>query len=160
MGWTERNGARAWPPCAGISRRISSRTNARGSRLDGPEGNGAVLSDVAGCACVTRGKDDRLLHHPLLQARVHVPPDQLQHRPERQMVRSLYDSPAIPVGPEGIPCRVIVATHPAGKKKRPMGVTRAGVVDERFFATLPQHAFTACDVVEVDRHRGAFEPTL
>jgi hypothetical protein len=49
------------------------------------------------------------------------------------MVRSLYDCPQIPVGPEGMFCRVIVATHPAGKKKSPIGVTRAGVVYELFF---------------------------
>jgi len=55
---------------------------------------------------------------------------------------------------------VIVATHPAGKKKSPIGVTRAGVVYELFFTNLPQHAFTARDVVELYLHRGAFEPIL
>jgi hypothetical protein len=129
-------------------------------RLDGQYGNGAVLSDVAGFAFVTRGKDYSLLDHPLVQARLHLPPDQLQQRPESQMVRGLYDCPAIPVGPEGTPCRVVVATHPAGKKKSPVGVTRAGVVYELFFTNLPQHAFTACDVVELYLHRGAFEPLL
>jgi hypothetical protein len=76
------------------------------------------------------------------------------------MARSLYDCPQIPVGPEGKPCRVVVATHPAGKKKSPVGVTRAGIVYELFFTNLPQHAFTVCDVVELYLHRGAFEPTL
>jgi hypothetical protein len=76
------------------------------------------------------------------------------------MVRSLYDCPEIPVGPEGVLCRVVVATHPAGKKKSPVGVTRAGVVYELFFTNLPQQAFTASDVVELYLHRGAFEPTL
>jgi hypothetical protein len=71
------------------------------------------------------------------------------------MARSLYDCPQIPVGPEGKPCRVIVATHPAGKKKSPVGVTRAGIVYKLFFTNLPQHAFTACDVVELYLHRGA-----
>jgi hypothetical protein len=75
-------------------------------------------------------------------------------------VRSLSDCPEIPVGPEGVSCRVVVATHPAGKKKSPVGVTRKGVVDELFFTNLPQHAFTACDVVELYLHRGAFEPIL
>ena len=55
---------------------------------------------------------------------------------------------------------MIVATHPAGQKKSPVGVTRAGVVYELFFTTLPQQAFTACDVVELYLHRGAFEPAL
>src|SRR5437588_5497496 len=115
-------------------------------RLDGQYGNGAVLSDVAGFAFVTRGKDYKLLDHPSVSARLHLPPDQFQQRPESQMVRSLYDCPEIPVGPDGVPCRVIVATHPAGKKKSPVGVTRAGVVYELFFTNLPQHAFTARDV--------------
>jgi hypothetical protein len=110
---------------------------------------------VAGFAFVTRGKDYDLLNHPQIQARLHLPPDQSQQRPESQMARSLYDCPQIPVGPEGKPCRVIVATHPAGKKKSPVGVTRAGIVYELFFTNLPQHAFTACDVVELYLHRGA-----
>lgn len=129
-------------------------------RLDGQYGNGAVLSDLAGFAFVTRGKDYHLLDHPLLQARLHLPPDQSQQRPESPMERSLYDCPEIPVGPEGILCRVVMATHPAGKKKSPVGVTRAGVVYELFFTNLPQQGFTACDVVELYLHRGAFEPTL
>jgi hypothetical protein len=129
-------------------------------RLDGQYGNGAVLSDVAGFAFVTRGKDYHLLDHPLIQARLHLPPDQVQQRPESPMERSLYDCLQIPVGPDGVPCRVIVATHPAGKKKSPIGVTRAGIVYELFFTNLPQHAFTARDVVELYLHRGAFEPIL
>src|SRR5579864_8437133 len=88
-------------------------------RLDGQYGTGAVLSDLAGFAFVTRGKEYTALDHPLIQARLHLPPDQLQQRPESQMVRSLYDCPEVPVGPERIPCRVVVATHPATKKKSP-----------------------------------------
>jgi len=119
-----------------------------------------VLTDLAGFAFVTRGKEYNLLDHPLIQARLHLPPDHFQQRPESQMMRSLYDCPQIPVGPEGVPCRVVVATHPAGKKKSPVGVTRTGVVYELFFTNLSQHAFTACDVVELYLHRGAFEPAL
>ncbi len=59
-----------------------------------------------------------------------------------------------------MPCRVVVATHPADKKKSPVGVTRAGVVYELFGTLLPQHAFTAFDVVELYLHRGAYAPTL
>ena len=129
-------------------------------RLDGQYGNGAVLADVAGFAFVTRGKDYHLLDHPLIQARLHLPPDQFQQRPESQMARSRDLCPQIPVGPEGVPYRVGVATHPAGKKKSPVGVTRAGMVYELFFTNLPQHAFTARDVVELYLHRGAFEPAL
>jgi hypothetical protein len=128
-------------------------------RLDGQYGNGAVLTDLAGFAFVTRGKDYHLLDHPQIAARLHLPPDQLQRRPESHMVRNLYDCSEIPVGPEGVPCRVVVATHPAGKKSS-IGVTRKGVVYELFFTNLPQQAFTACDVVELYLHRGAFEPAL
>jgi hypothetical protein len=101
-----------------------------------------------------------LLDHPPIQTRLHLPPDQLQQRPESQVVRSLYDCPEIPIGPDGKLSRVVVATHPAGEKKSPVGVTRKGVVYELFFTNLPQHAFTACDVVELYLHRGAFEPVL
>src|SRR6266516_4178526 len=129
-------------------------------RLDGQYGTGAALSEVAGFAFVTRGKEYTVLDHPLVQARLHLPPDQVQQRPESQMVRSLYDCPQVPVGPAGVLCRVVVATHPAPSKKSPVGVTRAGVVYELFLTKLPQHAFTACDVVELYLHRGAFEPIL
>jgi hypothetical protein len=53
-----------------------------------------------------------------------------------------------------------MATHPAGPKKSPVGVTRAGVVFELFLTRLPQQAFTAADVVALYLHRGAFETTL
>jgi len=129
-------------------------------RLDGQYGTGAVLSDVAGFAFVTRGKEYTALDHPLVQARLHLPADQFQQRPESQTVRSLYDCPQVPVGPEGMLCRVVVATHQASKKKSRVGTTRAGIVYELFFTNLPQQAFTASDVVELYLHRGAFEPTL
>jgi hypothetical protein len=123
-------------------------------RLDGQYGTGAVLADLAFVAFVTRGKDYSVLDHPQVQARLHLPPDQLQQRPESQLVRSLYDCAEIPVGSEGVLCRVVVATHPEGKKKSPIGVTRAGIVYELFFTKLPQQAFTASDVVELYLHRG------
>ena len=115
---------------------------------------------LSGLAEVPRGKDYRVLDYPLVQARLHLPPDQVQQRPESQMGRDLYDCPEVPVGAEGIPCRVVVATHPEGSKKSPVGVTRAGVVYELFFSNLPPQAFTAADVVELYLHRGAFEPAL
>src|SRR5712692_9272380 len=129
-------------------------------RLDGQYGTGAIVADLAGFAFVMRGKDYAVLDHPRVQARLHLPPDQFQRRPESQLVRSLYDCPDVPVGPAGVHCRVVVATHPAGKKKSRVGLTRSGVVYELFFTNLPQQAFTAADVVELYLHRGAFEPTL
>jgi hypothetical protein len=126
----------------------------------GQYGTGAVLSDLAGFAFVTRGKEYTALDHPQVQARLHLPPDQFQQRPESQTGRSLYDCPDVPVGPAGIRCRVVVATHPASNQKSRVGVTRSGVVYELFFTNLPQQAFTAADVVELYLHRGAFEPAL
>ncbi len=129
----------------------------------GNRGNGRyrhVLSDLAGFGFVTRGKEYAVLDHPLVQARLHLPPDQVQQRPESQMVRSLYDCPGVPVGSEGGSCRVVVATHPASKQKSSVGVTRSDLVYELFFTNLPQQAFTATDVVELYLHRGAFEPQL
>lgn len=129
-------------------------------RFDGQYGTGAVISDLTGFLFVMRGKDYTVLNHPLVQARLHLPPDQFLHRPESSLARSLYDCPEVPVGPEGVPCRVVVATHPAGKKKSRVGVTREGIVYELFFTRLPQPGFTASDVVELYLHRGAFEPIL
>jgi hypothetical protein len=129
-------------------------------RLDGEYGTGAVLTDLTGFMFVTRGKDYTVLDYPLVQARLHLPPDQCQQRPESQVVRSLYDCPEVPVGPQAQCCRVIVATHPAGTTQHQVGVERDGLVYELFFTDLPQQAFTTCDVVELYLHRGAFEPTL
>jgi hypothetical protein len=50
-------------------------------RLDGHYGTGAVLTDVAGFAFVTRGKEYSVLDHPQVQARLCLPPDQFQQRP-------------------------------------------------------------------------------
>src|SRR5215472_11623913 len=58
-------------------------------RLDGQYGTRAVLVDLAGVAFVTRGKEYSVLDHPLVQARLRLPPDQLQQRPESQVARSL-----------------------------------------------------------------------
>ena len=46
----------------------------------GQYGTGAVLADLAGFAFVTRGKDYSVLDHPLVQARLQLPPDQIQQR--------------------------------------------------------------------------------
>jgi hypothetical protein len=55
---------------------------------------------------------------------------------------------------------VVVATHPEGLKKGPVGITRAGVIYELFFTNLPQQGFTARDIVKLYLHRGTFEPAL
>lgn len=129
-------------------------------RFDGQYGTGAVIAYLEGFLFVMRGKDYTVLDHPLVQARLHLPPDQFLHRPDSLIMRSLYDCPEVAVGPEGVRCRVVVAPHQASKKKSRIGVTREGVVYELFFTRLPQQGFTASGVVELYLHRGAFEPIL
>src|SRR6266702_4678097 len=129
-------------------------------RLDGQYGTGAVIADLADFSFVMRGKDYTVLERPEIQSRLHLPADQQFSRPESDLLRQLYDCPDVPVGPDGVRCRVVVATHPAGETKSRIGHTRNGVVYELFFTHLPQKAFTASDVVALYLHRGAFEPVL
>lgn len=129
-------------------------------RLDGLYGTGAVMADLAGLCFVMRGKDYKVLDHPVVQGRLHLPADTHFSRPESGLVRQLYDCPDVPVGKEGYRCRVVVATHPAASKKSRIGHTHKGVVYELFFTQLPQDGFTASDVVALYLHRGAFEPVL
>ena len=75
-------------------------------------------------------------------------------------MRELFDCPDVAVGPGGICCRVVVATHPVAEQKGRIGQTRKGVVYGLFFTTLPQAAFSTSDVVTLYLHRGAFEPVL
>ena len=62
-----------------------------------------------------RWQDDLQFYSMHFMPYLHLPPDQLQQRPESQMERLLYDCPHIPVGSDGKLYRVVVATHPAGK---------------------------------------------
>ena len=129
-------------------------------RLDGLYGTGAVIADLDGLFFVMRGKDYTVLDHPVVRARLHLPPDAHFSRPESPLVRTLYDCLDVPVGKTGCRCRVVVAPHPAIGKKSRIGHTRKGVVYELFFTLLPQDGFTASDVVALYLHRGAFEPLL
>ena len=129
-------------------------------RLDGQYGTGAVIADLADFLFVMRGKDYNVLDRPEIQSRLHLPADQQFSRSESDLLRQLYDCPDVPVGPDGVRCRVVVATHSAGETKSRIGHTRKGVVYELFFTHLPQDAFTASDVVALYLHRGAFETVL
>ncbi len=131
-------------------------------RLDGQYGTGAVISDVADCAYVTRGKDYGILDRTAIQARLHLPVDQHLNHAESGVCRALYDCPDQHLDESGPLVRVIVATHPAPKKqkKRRVGLIRDGVVYELFWTNLPQSAYTASDVVALYLHRGAFEMAL
>lgn len=129
-------------------------------RLDGQYGTGAVIADLAGLPFVMRGRDYEILKRAEVQARLKLPPDQHLTHPESGMMRALYDCPDLPLGPEGMRYRLVVATHPVGATKSRIGVTRSGVVYELFLTRLPQSAFTASDVVALYLHRGAFENAL
>lgn len=129
-------------------------------RLDGQYGTGAVLTDLNGFSFVTRGKDYAVLDRPEVQTRLHLPADQSFSRPESAVVRQLYDCADVAVGPAGVRCRVVVATHPKSTTKRRIGLLRKGIVYELFLTNLPRAAFTAADVLALYLHRGAFEPLL
>ncbi len=105
-----------------------------------------------------RGKDYTVLVRPEIQSRLHLPTEGQFSRWESGLVRQIYDCPDVAVGPEGVRCRIVVATHPAAQKKSRIGHTRKGIVYELFFTHLPQDAFTASDVLALSLHRGAFEP--
>ncbi len=60
-------------------------------RLDGQYGSGAVISDVADFAYVTRGKDYGMLDRTAIQARLHLPADQSLNSAESGICRVLYD---------------------------------------------------------------------
>ena len=84
------------------------------------------MADLAGLPFVMRGKDSQILKRAEVQARLKLPPDQHLTHPESGMVRALYDCPDLPLGPEDMRCRLVVATHQAEVAKSRIGVTRAG----------------------------------
>ena len=62
-------------------------------RLDGQDGNGAVVADLADFAYVMRGKDYQLLDRAEVQARLQLPADEQTVHPESGTARLLYDCP-------------------------------------------------------------------
>ncbi len=62
--------------------------------------------------------------------------------------------------PRACPAAWLWRPIPPAKRRVPLASRVQGIVYELFFTNLPQHAFTACDVVELYLHRGAFEPAL
>jgi hypothetical protein len=97
-------------------------------RLDGQDGNGAIVADLAGLAYLMRGKDYDLLDLPQVQARLTQPPDQQTTHPETGTCRALLDCPDLLLTPTGPRTRVIVATHAATATAAPLGTTRGEVV--------------------------------
>ncbi len=132
-------------------------------RLDGLYGNAAPLADLLaanGPGVVVRGKDYHLVEQPAIQKRLHRPPDQYTLHPESGASRALYDCAEIKLSPTGPVVRMLLATHPAGSSRPPVGKVKEGTVYEQFFTTLPFPAFTPADVLDLYLHRGSFETVL
>ncbi|HET8851609.1 MAG TPA: hypothetical protein VFN02_03720 [Ktedonobacteraceae bacterium] len=113
-------------------------------RLDGQYGTGAIIADLADFSFVMRGKDYTVLDQESIQSRLHLPADQQFSRSESDLVRQLYDFPDVLVGPKGVRCRVVVATHPAPEKKSRIGHTCEGVVDATLFHASPARRVHRC----------------
>src|SRR2546425_1258604 len=112
-----------------------------------------------GSSCASR--DYGLLDLPAVQARLRQAPDQQTTHPESGASRALFDCLDIPLMPAGPRVRLIVATHATTCSKKPsIGVLRAGIVYELFLTTVPPHAFTPADVLDLYLHRGSFETVL
>ena len=58
-------------------------------RLDGLYGTGAVITDLAGLCFAMRSKDYTVLDHPVVQARLHLPPDASFSLPESSPTTAL-----------------------------------------------------------------------
>ncbi len=137
-------------------------------RLDGLYGNATPLADLLaaqageeeGPAVVVRGKDYHLIEQPAIQHRLKLPPDQVTIHPESGASRALYDCGSIQLAPTGPVVRMLLATHPAGSSRPPVGKVREGTVYEQFFTTLSSPAFTPADVLDLYLHRGSFETVL
>jgi hypothetical protein len=76
------------------------------------------------------------------------------------MHRALYDCAQMALTPTGPVVRMLLATHPAGSSRPPIGKVKEGTVSEQFFTTLPPSAFTPADVLDLYLHRGSFETVL
>src|SRR5205814_1400623 len=137
-------------------------------RLDGLYGDAAPLADLfaaqageeEGPAVVVRGKAYHLIEQPAIQHRLQRPPDQVTVHPESVASRALYDCASIQLAPRGPMMRMLLATHPAGSSRPPIGKVREGTAYEQFFTTLPPYAFTPADVLDLYLHRGSFETVL
>lgn len=138
-------------------------------RLDGLYGDAAPLADVLANdpdggterpAVVVRGKAYHLIEQPAIQQRLKLPPDQVTVHPESGASRALYDCEQIQLTPTGPAMRMLLATHPTGSSRPPIGKVREGTVYEQFFTTLPSSAFTPADVLDLYVHRGSFETVL
>ena len=131
-------------------------------RIDGLYGNTAPVNEILSwkLGVIGRSKQYVWLDLPEVQTRLQSAPDAQVTHPESGTVRDLYDGLAVPLTPTGPVVRLLVATHPTGAHKPAIGVVCKETVYELFYTTLPPHAFTASDVLQVYLHRGSFETVL
>lgn len=138
-------------------------------RLDGLYGDAAPLADLVakdseegaeGPAVVVRGKAHHLIEQPVIQQRLKLPPNSVTVHPESGASRALYDCGPVQLAPTGPVMRMLLATHPAGSSRPPIGKVREGTVYEQFLTTLPDPSFTPADVLDLYLHRGSFETVL
>jgi hypothetical protein len=107
-----------------------------------------------------RGGEFSLLDLGQVQGRlVAAPEGQITH-PETGIWRRLYDGSALALTPTGGCSRLIVATHPAPVRPRPLGTTPDGLVYQRCFSSLPPSALRSAAVVHLYLHRASFESVL
>ncbi len=133
------------------------------TRLDGLYGNAAPLADLlitGGPGVIVRGKDYHLLNLPAVRTRLQQPPDQQTTHPESGTSRALYDCLDIPLTPTGPRVRMLLAARTATASPPVIGTMHNGMIYEQFFTTVPPHAFTPADVLDLYLHRGSFETVL
>ena len=55
---------------------------------------------------------------------------------------------------------MLLAVRQGAGSSPSIGTLRTGTVYEQFFTTVPPHAFTPADVLDLSLHRGSFETVL
>ncbi len=130
--------------------------------MDGLYGDAAPLLDVlsADLGVIARRCAYHLLDLGIVQQRFLRASDHVSTHPESEMVRALYDCPAVPLTSTGQEVRLVVATHNATSSSSSLGIEHDGTVYELFVSTFPSPAFTASDVLDLYLHRGSFETVL
>lgn len=127
-------------------------------RLDALYGNASPLAHIqrAGLGFVTRGRDDHLLDHSKVQARLEHPCDVSMQHPETVVQRELFDVGYIPDWLEPVPdlaltCRVIVARQSAPQRAEAVtsGKLMGIFVYQLFLTTAPAQCLRANEIVEL-----------
>jgi hypothetical protein len=134
-------------------------------RLDGLYGSSVSLARVqyAGLGFVVRGREYRLLDHPVVRERLARPSDGTVTHPETGVCRELFDvgylTEWLEPGPERkLTCRIIVTRR--APDEAAVGKLRDGQLHELFLTSHPADRLTAADVLDLYNQRGSFEQVL